>query len=183
MCLYVLVEHILLSPLRRWTMYAPLCIGWAYPIISTTCTISKGALQSLFQNSHHLEGVFCSCSSGFSPPWLSQLSNILPTSLKLTGFVMKRSTPLVNASAWSLLLAKPVSAMMRTGLSALPRAWLWVRASSISRMARVASNPFMTGIEISIETLEWECIGARKRRITHKDDVIAVLMRFRSLHS
>ncbi len=57
---------------------------------------------------------------------------------------MKRSTPLVKASLWSREDARPVSAMMRAGEEEV--AW---RASSMSRMARVASKPFMIGMEMS----------------------------------
>lgn len=91
--------------------------------------------------------LYASSPSGLTPPCASQLSSSLPTSLKLTGLVMKRSTPLVKASLWSLLEARPVRAMMRAGEEGF--LLLWLRASSMSRMARVASKPFITGIEIS----------------------------------
>ncbi len=75
--------------------------------------------------------------------------------------------PLVKASVWSLLEARPVRAMMRAGeeeeglVSRSSSLWLvllglfflllWLRASSMSRMARVASKPFIIGMLISVD--------------------------------
>ncbi len=101
--------------------------------------------------------MLCFRSLAVSPPWASQLSNRRPTSLKETGLVMKRSTPLVKASLWSRLDARPVRAMIRAGdkgeglgmSSAVAVLEVRPRFSSMSRMARVASKPFMTGMLIS----------------------------------
>ena len=60
---------------------------------------------------------------------------------------MNKSTPLVNASVWSLLEARPVRATMNDGLRVSPS--LRLRDSSISRIALVASKPFIIGIDIS----------------------------------
>lgn len=103
--------------------------------------------------------MLCFGSFAVSPPWASQLSSRRPTSLKETGLVMKRSTPLVKAWLWSRLDARPVRAMIRAGdkregsVMALAVAVLEVRPrfSSMSRIARVASKPFMTGMLISEE--------------------------------
>lgn len=50
--------------------------------------------------------------------------------------------PEANASDWSAELLRPVSAMMKAGLQQS-------RSFSRDRMARVASNPSMTGMDIS----------------------------------
>ncbi len=78
--------------------------------------------------------------------------------------VMKRSTPLVNASLWSRLDARPVRAMIKAGEKGeglvMPPAVAGLevrpRCSSMSRMARVASKPFMTGMLISGRTCEYK---------------------------
>ena len=82
------------------------------------------------------------------PPLASQLFNNLPTSLNDTGFVIKRSTPLVKASLWSLDEARPVSAMISAGAESDGTPFR--RDASIWRIARVASKPFITGIDISV---------------------------------
>jgi hypothetical protein len=64
--------------------------------------------------------------------------------LKETGFVRKRSMPEARASDSSRELLNPVRAIMMAGVGQSEP-----RSLSIARMARVASNPFMTGMEIS----------------------------------
>lgn len=128
------------------------CISVYVPLTKTT---------SLSYNLHAPETLAMLCFGSFavSPPWASQLSSRRPTSLKETGLVMKRSTPLVKAWLWSRLDARPVRAMIRAGdkregsVMALAVAVLEVRPrfSSMSRIARVASKPFMTGMLISEE--------------------------------
>jgi hypothetical protein len=75
-------------------------------------------------------------------PRSAHSSNSLETSLNDTGFVRNKSTPDVRASDSSRELLSPVSAMMVAGPHPS-------RSFSSARMARVASKPFITGIEIS----------------------------------
>ena len=64
----------------------------------------------------------------------------------------------MKASLWSLLDARPVRAMIKAGeigeglvrSPAVATLEVWPRAFSISRMARVASKPFITGMEMSV---------------------------------
>ena len=74
-------------------------------------------------------------------PFPSHSSNSLDTSLNDTGFVRKRSTPDVSALDSSRELLSPVKAMMMADSPS--------RSFSRARMARVASNPSITGIDMS----------------------------------
>src|SRR5690242_14635193 len=88
------------------------------------------------------------------PPAVQSSSNVANLA-KLTGFITYASTPAVYACFWSRTLARPVSAIISEWSGGCPgcSAPLVLYSVSISRILRVASKPFMTGIERSMRMM------------------------------
>lgn len=99
----------------------------------------------------------------------AQSFRICRSSLNRNGFVKKRSTPLEKASCWLAAEPKPVKAMIMAGFCR--------RSLSSFLIARVASIPPMTGMEMSASQLACQ-LGGYKVEIglfTHEYNVVMFL--------